>query len=127
MCRRRVEPLHIIERERRIDQESEEAGADQIPDQHGREKHERPVVGLLPVEQPLVFGAAVSLEADDHQRHHFERREHAAERDHSDRRSAEIEMVERAEDAAAEEDNGCDQDRRRRDRNPHQAHADEKG
>ena len=44
----RVQPLHVIERDGRIDQEAEQPGADQIPEQDGREEHERPMIVSAP-------------------------------------------------------------------------------
>ena len=42
--RRRVQSLHVVERDRRIDQETEQACADQIPERHGHEEVDRPFV-----------------------------------------------------------------------------------
>ena len=40
--RRRVEALHVVERDRRVDQEAEQARADQVPEGHGDEEVDRP-------------------------------------------------------------------------------------
>ena len=46
--RRRVEALHVVEGERRVDEEAEEARADQVPERHGDEEQDRPSVACDP-------------------------------------------------------------------------------
>ena len=80
-----------------------------------------PHPGRLPFGAPVV----VRLEGDQRQRHHFERREHRAQRQHRFRRAGEIEVMEGAQHAAAQEDHGREHDIDRRRRGPQQPHMHE--
>src|SRR4051812_26508541 len=125
MRRRRVDALHVVERERRIDEEAEQSCSDQIPYQNTGEECEWPLVDGLPFLLMLDLGAVVGFEPDDHQWNDLERGEYRAQRNYRDRRPAEIEVMERAEHPATEEDNGRQQDRSGRNRNADQPHLDE--
>ena len=46
--RRRVQALHVVERDRRVDEEAEQARADQIPERDGDEEVDRPLVRCHP-------------------------------------------------------------------------------
>ena len=69
----RVQTLHEIERERRIDQEAENAGTDKIPEQHRRKEHEWPAIIGFPLRLSFDLGVVIGLESDYHKRHDLER------------------------------------------------------
>jgi hypothetical protein len=101
-----VQALHVVQRNRRVDREAEQAGADHVPEAHGDEAQDRPLVGSAPRARLGALVVAIGLDADQGQRHHFQRREHGADGDHRGRRAGEVEVVQRAEDAAEQEDDG---------------------
>src|SRR3546814_14190229 len=49
---RQLQTLHVVERQRRMDQEAEQAGADQIPKCNRDEEHHRPAIALHPWRRP---------------------------------------------------------------------------
>src|SRR5262249_48053737 len=100
---RRIQSLHVIERNRRVYQKAEEPGTNKIPDQPRREKAERPAVDVFPFILPLDFRAIVRFEANNSERHHLKRRKHTPQRQHARWRAAPVEVMERAQDATAEE------------------------
>jgi methyl-accepting chemotaxis protein len=102
--RRRVEALHVVERDRRVDHEAEDARADEVPEGDADEEADRPAVAPHPGRGVLQAPGLEGLDADQHQRHHLERAEARADRHDRDRRAAEVEVVEGARDAAEEEE-----------------------
>ncbi len=48
MHRRGVKTLHVVKSDRRVDQEAEQAGSDEIPECHRDEEVDRPLVGADP-------------------------------------------------------------------------------
>ena len=48
---RGVQTLHVVESDRRIDHEAEEAGAHHVPESHGNEEVDGPFVALHPGRQ----------------------------------------------------------------------------
>ena len=82
---RQVQSLHVVERDRRIDHEAEQAGAHEVPERHGDEEVDRPLVGA----DPWIVGSAAreadilpGFEADQHERHDFEGAEHGPQGQH---------------------------------------------
>ena len=70
--RRRVEALHVVQGDRRVDHEAEQPGPDHVPEGHGHEEVDRPLVPLHPRRRsrpPQVFHR---IEPDEHQRHDFQ-------------------------------------------------------
>jgi hypothetical protein len=101
---RGVEPLRIVQGDGRIDQEAEQPGADEVPKGHPYAKGDRPAIRREPApgaRQPHIFPG---LEADQHERHDFQRTEHDPQCEDDIRRAGEIEMMERANDTPSEED-----------------------
>ena len=84
------------------------------------EEVDRPPVLLHPRLTPRQPQVLPRLEADEHQRHDLERAEHRPERQHERRRAGEVEVMQRADDAARQEDR-----RRQHGRFAGGAHADE--
>ena len=109
--RRRVEPLHVVERDRRVDQEPEDAGAHQVPERDADEEADRPAVARHPRRRRLHAAGLVRLEADQHQRDHLQRAERGADRHDRGRRAAEVQVVEGARDAG-EQEQGARRDHR---------------
>jgi hypothetical protein len=58
----RIEALHVVERERWIDKKTEQAGADEVPEEHGGKEAEAPVVDDFPFADPGVLRPAMSLD-----------------------------------------------------------------
>ena len=75
--RRQVQPLHVIERQRRIDQEPEQPGANHIPESDRDEEQDRPAITLHPRCRVSQLEGLIRLEADEDERHDFQRREAA--------------------------------------------------
>lgn len=48
MHRRRVQALHVIKRDGRVDQKAEQAGTHEIPERNGDKEINRPLVGRDP-------------------------------------------------------------------------------
>ena len=101
--RRRVEPLHVVERDGRVDEEAEQARAHQVPEGDGHEEVDGPAVGGEPALGPRQADVLPDLEAHQHQRHHLQRAEHRPQRQHGGRRAREVQVVEGADDAAGQE------------------------
>ena len=109
----RVEALHVVERDGRIDQEAEEARADEIPEGHGDEEVDRPFVGRDPeccrrtgarrmfsqASKPISTSGTTSSALK------------TAPRPGRRRRAGEVEVMEGADDSAGEEDDGREQHR----------------
>ncbi|MNY26256.1 hypothetical protein D3C86_1600930 [compost metagenome] len=76
MASRRVQPLHVIEGDRRIDQEAKQPRADQVPEKDGGEEAEGPVIDLFPLVLTFQLGAVIGLKANDRERHDLQRRQH---------------------------------------------------
>ncbi len=103
---RGVQALHVVERDRRVDHEAEQARADQVPERHRHEEVDRPPVPAHPRPRAGELQVVPRLEPDEEQRHHLERREDRAERQRHGGRAAEVQVVQRADDAARQEDGG---------------------
>ena len=107
--RRRVQALDVVERDRRVDQEAEDAGPQHVPEGDGDEEQDRPAIGRDPGRRPGEAVVVVALEAEQHQRHHLQRRDDRAQRHHRRRRAGPVEVVQGADDAAGQEDDGREQ------------------
>ena len=114
MQRREVESLHVVERQRRIDEEAEQSRADHVPERDRGEEHDGPAITLHPRRCAAQLEGLIGLEADEGQRHHLERGEARPERDDRRRRSREVQVMQRAEHAPGQEHDGREQHRHRR-------------
>ena len=93
MHRREVEALHVVQRDGRVDEEAEEACADEVPEGDGHEEVNRPLVCADPwtLSGPTRQANVLPrLEADKNQWHHFESAEDCAECQNGVGRSCEI-------------------------------------
>jgi hypothetical protein len=61
---RGVEALHVVEGDGRVDEEAEEAGADEVPEGDGDEEVDGPLVGLDPGLGTGELAVLVGLPAD---------------------------------------------------------------
>jgi len=66
MHRSRVETLHIIKGDRRVNEKAEQPGTHQVPEPYGDKEVDRPLVGLHPRPHSAESEVAVRLEADQH-------------------------------------------------------------
>ncbi|CAM5637632.1 hypothetical protein RLIN73S_04754 [Rhodanobacter lindaniclasticus] len=101
--------MHVVQRDRRVDQEAEQAGANEVPEAHRHEEHDRPAVARHPRRGVLFPPGVPRLQPDQRQRHHFQRREAGAQRDHRGGGAAEVQVVQGAEHAAGHEHDGGEQ------------------
>ena len=100
--RRRVEPLRVVEDDRRVDEEAEHARADRVPERHRDEEVERPPPrGDVP-SRAGELQRLEHLEPEERQRDDLEGGERRAERGDEERRAREVEVVEGADDPGAE-------------------------
>ena len=81
-------------------------GADQIPERDGDEEINRPLIGRHPRTRLAMLQIFKAFGSDQHQRHNFQRAENRADGQNARRRAAEIQVVHRAENAAAEINRG---------------------
>ena len=126
MVGRCVEALHVIQGDRRVDHETEQARANQIPEQNRGKEHERPMIVIFPEVLSFDFRSLVRFKPDDHQRHDLQRRERGADSDNGCRRSAEIEVVECSKHTAEQENDRRQEDHQSRRGGTQNSHADEK-
>ncbi len=111
--RSQVQSLHVVERDRRIDHEAEEAGAHEIPERNGDEEVDRPLVGADPRTVGRAAGEADVLpcfEADQDQRHDFEGAEHRSQGQYRGRCTGEVQVMECSDDASRKIDDRREQD-----------------
>src|SRR5690606_38430914 len=85
---REIETLHVVERQRRVDEKTEQPGADQVPERDRREEQDRPTIALHPRRGLPELERLIRLKPDERERHDLERREARTQRDHGCRRSA---------------------------------------
>ncbi len=78
MDRRRVQTLHVVEREGRVDEEPEQAGADGVPEGNSDEEADRPAIPASERRGAFEAQGVERLEADQRERNHFERAEGGA-------------------------------------------------
>ena len=79
---------------------------DQVPEGDRHKKVDRPAVLLHPRTASREPQVLPRLEADEQQRHDFERAEDRAEREHEGGRATEVQVVQCPDDAASQEDGG---------------------
>ncbi|ABA47752.1 hypothetical protein BURPS1710b_2803 [Burkholderia pseudomallei 1710b] len=108
---RHVQALHVVERDRRVDREAEQARADGVPQADRDEAENRPLVRLDPRRGARLAVRLPAFEAHERERHHFTGGEHGAHRDDRRRRAGEVQVVQRAENAAEQEHDGFHHDR----------------
>src|SRR5436305_15306106 len=95
---RGVQSLHVIKRDRRIDEEAEQARAHEVPEGHTYKEIDRPAIGTNPAN--IAFAVArhphvlPSLETDQHQSHYFQPAEDRAQRQDVFRHTGHVKMTE---------------------------------
>src|SRR6185437_3653039 len=104
-----VQPLHVIQRNGRVDEEAEESCANKVPEGDRNKEVDWPFVGGDP--DLLLTGARQAdvlpgFESDQHKWNNFECAEHGSQPKHDVWRSSEIKMMERADDSSGKEDHG---------------------
>ena len=120
--RRRVEALHVVEGDGRVNHEPEQPGPDHVPEGDGDEEVDRPLVLLHPRRQSAT---AAGLPSHRTRRRTSGTTSRALNTDPQARatvrRAGEVQVVAGADDAARQEDRGRQQGRRRRHAGPHEA------
>ena len=105
----RVQALQVVQRDRRVDEEAEDASTEHVPEGHGDEEHQRPAHRFHPdglvLHRPVLEGVI----AQQHQRHHFQGGEHRADGRDGGGGTREVQVVERARDTADHEQHGGEQ------------------
>lgn len=102
--RRGVESLHVIQRDRRVNQEPEQSRSNQIPETHSQEEIDGPFVFGRPRRHVTDAPVLPGLETHQHQRDDFQGAENRAQSEGDGRRAGEIEMVQGPDDAARQVD-----------------------
>src|SRR5262245_10699837 len=97
--RRRIETLHVIERDRWIDEEAEQSGAYQVPERNGEEEPNRPAVTPHPRRRVLQPVRVERFDPDEHEGHDFQGAEAGPNRHDGGWCAREVEMMERSRDA----------------------------
>ena len=98
----RVETLHIVQRNRWIDEKAKQASPDQIPKSHRNKPVNRPFIVLGPGREADHRPVLIGFKADENQRHEFQSAERTAEDQNDGRRPGEVEMVKHPEDATGQ-------------------------
>ena len=101
----RIQPLQVVQCDRRIDSEAEDTCPEEVPEAHSDEAVDRPLIGFDPFGRLRELIVVVSLHTDEYQRHDLQSAEGSTKCQHRRRRSAEVEVVEGTEDPPREEDN----------------------
>src|SRR5688500_11495612 len=114
MDRRGVEALHVIERDRRIDHETEQPCTERIPECDRDEEVDRPIVVAHPIAGSVEPYILARLKADKEKRYDFELAENGSEGQHHGGRAREVKVVLCSNDAAAEKDGGSEHHRHAR-------------
>lgn len=99
-----VKPLHVVKGDRRIDEESEQSGPHKVPKSNGDKIVNRPLVRRHPGTGTGKGQILIRFEADQYQRNHLQRAESGAECQNPDRRSAEVQVVERTDNPSEQKD-----------------------
>ena len=100
--RRGVDPLRIVQDDRRVDEEAEDPRADHVPERHGDEEVQRPLVGVVRSAELDRAHVLRALEAQERERHDLQRGEHRAKGDDRRRRPGPVQVMERADDAGSQ-------------------------
>ena len=98
----RVQTLHVVKSDRRIDHETKDTRTDQVPERDGYEEVDRVTVLREPLSRAsatIVFHRFVTHKR---QRHDLECAENRTERKSDRRRACEVEMMQCPDDAARE-------------------------
>ena len=103
---RRIQPLHVIESNWRIDQKTEEPRSDKVPKCDRHKKINRPFVFRHPWALAAQSEIFVTFKSNQSQRHNLQSTEDRAHSQHSRRRSAEIQVVHDPENPAAQVNHG---------------------
>src|SRR3989339_647900 len=100
--RRRIDSLGIIKNNGRIDQESEHAGADQVPEGHRDEEIDRPFVSVFlstGFDNPQIVHNFKSQKGEGND---FQSRKHGAQRNNRGRSPCPEKMMKSAQNTAAQ-------------------------
>jgi hypothetical protein len=98
--RRGIEALHIVEGNRRVDEETKQARPHQIPERYSHKKVDGPSVRRHPGARPAEGEIAIRFKAHQDQWHHFQGAEGRPQSQHSHRSAGKVEMVEGPNDTA---------------------------
>ncbi len=104
MNRRGIQPLGVVENDRRVDQETKYSSPHQVPETGGHEKLQRHSIeslGFLRELQGLYY-----LKANQRQRHHFQSRRHRPHGSDKHRRSRKVQVMQGTNHSATEVQNG---------------------
>ena len=111
-----IQSLHVVERDWRIDEKAEEPRTNKIPECYGDEEVDGPFV----IGDPRRFLGRTReaqvlpcFKADQRQRYYLKCTEYCAQCDDGWTGTGKVEMVERSNDAACQEDDGGEQHRAR--------------
>ena len=99
----RIEALHVVEGDRRVDQEAKQAGSHQVPEGDGNEEQNGPSIGSHPRLGMGDLQVFVRFETDENERYDLQGTERRAERQDRDRGSGKVQVVKRPDDPASEE------------------------
>ena len=109
MDSRRVKSLHVVEGDRRIDEEAEQSRAHEVPERNRHKEINRPLVGSHPdllLTGPRQTDVLPGLKADQYQRNNFKRAEDRTQRQHDIGSACKVKMMESSDDSARQIDNG---------------------
>ncbi|MNK94275.1 hypothetical protein D3C87_1144720 [compost metagenome] len=106
MQRRGVQALDVIQRDRWVDQETEHAGTEHVPERGSDEELQRPAQPCHP--RRALFQAPVlpGFMPEQYQRHHFQRAEGRADSHHRGGGPGEVDVMERTGHTAKHEQRG---------------------
>ena len=94
----------VVGDDRQVDEEAEDAGAEEVPEADGDQEHDRPAVRERRLRARLLGGAELQerprLDGQEGQREHLGGREERAERHVLGRLAGEVQVVHRPDDAA---------------------------
>ena len=115
----------VVGDDRQVDQEPEDAGAEEVPEADRDEEHDRPAVRERRLRARLLRRAelqeAPRLDGEERQRDHLRRREERAQGHVLGRLAGEVQVVHRADDAADRVQDDVQEDDRQRDPLAHHA------
>ena len=113
----------VIADDRRVDEKAEHARAQEIPEAHRHQIVERPAMALDDAVAAARDAHEVPcIQRDEHQRHHFQRREGGRERHVQFRLSRPVPVMTGADQSAQEIEDGIQIDGAQRRDPPHQPH-----
>ena len=93
MDRSGIQALHVVESQRRIDEEPEQPRAHEVPERHPHEEAKGPTIAAHPGGCALHPRGLEGFQADEHQWHDLERAEARADGHDRSRSAAEVEVM----------------------------------